>query len=218
MPIASPFQQPDPEPRPAPGTDAGPGAGGAPAPPGRTERRPSERDRTRTRTRKEPENTGRAAPTAPHGGDHGAAPDDKPDMAPGAAEEISADQADADDAGGQVVPFPGAQVDARPAGRELVPAALADAARAWWAEASATARRALDGSVYRARPPALRDSAVRLQRAEWSGGLPVLRWAGWIYGYPALAVRAVLMGVLWLLDHPTRLLVLAGVIAAALYL
>lgn len=150
--------------------------------------------------------------------------------------------------GGQVVPFPGtpaeavdaeavdaapvpADASAEPApaqtaevaavdapGGALVPAALTDVARVWWAEAVATAGRAVDGSVWRARPPALRDSHVRLQRAEWSGGLPVLRWAGWIYGYPALAVRAVLMGVIWLLDHPTRLIVLAVVIAAALYL
>lgn len=217
MPIANPFQQqPDPDECPDAHRDAG-------APPsfGRPERRPDERDRTRARTRKERQDTPQKAATAPHSAEQGPAHVKASDDAPGAAEETSAARGESS---GEVVPFPGAHVT-EPAvepggesGGELVPAALTEAARAWWAEAAETVHQALDGSVWRARPPALRDSAVRLQRAEWSGGLPLLRWAGWIYGYPALAVRAVLMGVIWLLDHPTRLIVLAGVIAAALYL
>lgn len=210
MPIANPFQQqPDPDET-------------APASFGRPERRPGERDRTRTRTRtharKETTENASAAPTAPQSAEQRPAHDKTPADAFGGAEGVSDANAETT---GEVVPFPGAHAepaDGQAKGAELVPAALAEAARAWWAEASATAGRAVDGSVWRARPPALRDSHVRLQRAEWSGGLPALRWAGWIYGYPALAVRAVLMGVIWLLDHPTRLIVLAGVIAAALYL
>lgn len=80
----------------------------------------------------------------------------------------------------------------------------------WWNEASETATRAVDGSVWRSRAPALRDSHERLKRAEWAGGLPLLRWAGWVYGYPALAVRAVLLAVSWLLDHPSRLAIAAA--------
>lgn len=213
MPIANPFQEPEPEDRPDGASGAEGASGGAPASFGKPERRPGERDRTRTRTRKENGNTRRAAHTPPHGDGQGPARDDTPADAPTAAEGPSAAE---EQSGGAVLPFPSGQVVAEPDGDGPASTALAGAAQVWWAEASATARQALDGSVWRARPPALRDSAVRLQRAEWSGGLPALRWAGWIYGYPALAVRAALMGLLWLLDHPTRLLVLAGVIAAAL--
>ncbi|MGI5208959.1 hypothetical protein ACQEU6_46275 [Spirillospora sp. CA-108201] len=234
MPIANPFQSPDRRPDRDAGPAEGADAGQVPASFGKPERRPDERDRPRTRTRKDTENRPQKAATPPHGGGQGTARDGGPAEGPGAAEDVSAPpaetgavvEADADAGGGpggEVVPlFPKDQDAAEPGegpGRgELVPAALAEAAQVWWAEASTTVSQALDGSVYRARPPALRDSAVRLQRAEWSGGMPLLRWAGWIYGYPALAVRAVLMCALWLLDHPTRLLILAGVIAAALYL
>ncbi|MEV3927035.1 hypothetical protein [Actinomadura coerulea] len=229
MPIANPFQNPDRPDRdggPAEGADAGP----VPASFGKPERRPDERDRPRTRTRKGTGNTAQKAAVPPHGGGQGPARDGGPAEGPDAAEDASAPHAETGPVlepgaeasggpGGEVVPlFPGAGADAASGRGELVPAALAEAARVWWAEVSVTVHQALDGSVYRARPPALRDSAVRLQRTEWSGGMPLLRWAGWIYGYPALAVRAVLMGALWLLDHPTRLIVLAGVIAAALYL
>lgn len=226
MRIASPFEEPDRQP----------------------ERRPDERDRTRTHARSGAPKQAPASPRRPQGDDQDAVPAEASTGGPDAAAAPSAPRPGGQGEGGQVVPFPGtpaeavdaeavdaapvpADASAEPApaqtaevaavdapGGALVPAALTDVARVWWAEAVATAGRAVDGSVWRARPPALRDSHVRLQRAEWSGGLPVLRWAGWIYGYPALAVRAVLMGVIWLLDHPTRLIVLAVVIAAALYL
>ncbi|RFU39110.1 hypothetical protein DZF91_24140 [Actinomadura logoneensis] len=158
-------------------------------------RRPDERERTRTRPR---------------------ARTREDDQAP-TADSADSDPADADDqAAGQVVPFPGAGpvVVAEP-GAALV---LRETAREWLAEAGQTAAHAVDGTVWRARPPALRDSAARLQRAEWSGGVPLLRWLGWIYGYPALGARAVLLGLAWLLDHPSRLLVAAAITAVALYL
>lgn len=212
MPISNPF------------ADSGPDGGDAPET-GREERRPDERDRTRTRARTRTRDAPNrrqapgAGPTDAHPDVHEAA-DDAPDLHQDVREDV---QSDDDGEAGVVVPFPGDPAAPTPvtgvkAPGGLVPASLSPAVRAWWDEASQTAGRALDGSVWRARPPALRDSAVRLQRAEWAGGLPALRWAGWVYGYPALAVRAVLMGVIWLLDHPTRLLVLAGVVAAALYL
>ncbi len=213
MPIADPFQQqPDPDERPDAPSDAG-----ASRSFGQPQRRQGERDRTRTRTRKDPQDTPQRATTAPQGAGQGPSHQKTPADDSSAAQGSSAANVET---AGEVVPFPGAHVqpDTVSSAGEVVPAALTEAARAWWAEAAATGRQALDGSVWRARPPALRDSAARLQRAEWSGGLPLLRWAGWVYGYPALAVRAVLMGVIWLLDHPTRLIVLAGVIAAALYL
>lgn len=112
--------------------------------------------------------------------------------------------------GGQLVQFPGGgEVDRIPGG-----AALA----VWWTEARQTASRAIDGSVYSARPPSMRDSITRLRRAEWAGEVAVLRWLGWGYGAPAQVVRCLLMCLLWLLDHPSRLLVAAGVTFIALYL
>lgn len=111
---------------------------------------------------------------------------------------------------GEIVPFPGAELV--PQGP---PAALV-AAKAWLSEAGDTAVRAVDGSVYSARPPSFRDSITRLQRAEWSGGIPALRWAGWIYGYPIqILIRAPLLALLWLLDHPSRLIVLGVILGAA---
>src|SRR2546422_10624053 len=144
------------------------------------ERRPDERDRPRTRTGAR-DYTGNPADVKTE------------------SETTDSDDAPAASQGGEVVIFPGGEV--------ATPPAAWAAAQGWWADARQSATRAVDGSILRARPPAIRDSWVRLQRAEWAGGITALRWAGWIYGAPAQVVRAVLMVVIWLLDHPSRLLV-----------
>lgn len=132
------------------------------------------------------------------------------DRARTGARDDSAPESGKSDRRGEVVPFPSGEL-----ARRTTPTAVVTA-KAWLADARETASQAVDGSMLRARPPAIRDSFARLHRAEWAGGMALLRWAGWIYGYPIQVLRALLMCVLWLLDHPSRLLVFGGIVVAAL--
>lgn len=75
----------------------------------------------------------------------------------------------------------------------------------WCAEARVTARSALDGSVWRARPAALRDIHARTQRGEWAGDSAVLLLAGQVYGYVALLAVAGLYGLAEVIKRPSRL-------------
>lgn len=194
MPIAYPTPaEPAPEPP--------PGAGNAGATPA------DERDRARTRTRVGDTTPGTMpgaasdGPSAPSDGAEGSNKGANP-----RARLVPVNDDTDGETDGEVVAFPGRATPRPPA-----------VVQVWIREAKDTAGRAVDGSVYRARPPALRDSFERLRRAEWAGGNPVLLWVGRIYGAIALVIRAGLLGVCWLLDHPTRLLVAAGIAAAAIW-
>lgn len=79
------------------------------------------------------------------------------------------------------------------------------AAQVWVSEAKESAEAALDGSVWRARPPSLRDIHTRAQRADWAGDVPALRTAGQGFGYVSLAITAVGYALLWLARRPSRL-------------
>lgn len=115
---------------------------------------------------------------------------------------------------GELVHFPGAELV--PQTRPLIP--IPASVKAWVTEARDTVGQALDGAVYSGRRPSIRDSHARLQRAEWAGNADLLKWAGRIYGYPMLLVRVLLMAVDWLIDHPSRLIVLGALIGAAIAL
>lgn len=129
-----------------------------------------------------------------------------------------------DAGGGQVLAFPGAAVaPAVAAPAEVVPASRPGvAARArvvsgrWAAEAATTARAALDGSVWRSRPAALRDTHARVQRGEWAGDSAALLLAGQVYGYLALVLVALLYAAAEVVKRPLRLLVLALIVLVPL--
>ncbi|MQA14678.1 MAG: hypothetical protein GEV09_11035 [Pseudonocardiaceae bacterium] len=75
----------------------------------------------------------------------------------------------------------------------------------WAAEARDSGRAALDGSVWRSRPAALRDVRARIARAEWAGDLDALRVAGQLYGYyVALPLVAGLYALAELVKRPSR--------------
>ncbi len=121
-------------------------------------------------------------------------------------------------ASGEVLPFPGTNQplgtdsDTTPTvevAHEKPNAATTrwrSAATAWAGEARESVTAAVDGSVWRARPPALRDIHARLERAEWAGDIPALRVVGQGFGYLSLALTAVGYGLLWIARRPSRLL------------
>lgn len=84
----------------------------------------------------------------------------------------------------------------------------------WLAEAGVTARAALDGSVWRARPAALRDIHARTQRGEWAGDSTPLLIAGQAYGYVALGLVSVLYATAEVVKRPLRLLAAALIVLA----
>lgn len=86
-------------------------------------------------------------------------------------------------------------------------AGVRKAAEVWGSEAKETAESALDGSVWRARPPSLRDIHTRAQRAEWAGDNSALRTAGQWFGHVSLVITAVGYALLWLARRPSRLVV-----------
>ncbi|RCW45139.1 hypothetical protein DFQ14_103103 [Halopolyspora algeriensis] len=121
------------------------------------------------------------------------------------------------DTAGEVVPFPGIttsqDTDSDSTGQmaptEQVPLAKRSgwnsAAAVWAVEARETAAAAMDGSVWRARPPSLRDLHARVQRAEWAGDIPALRAVGQWFGYLSLAITAIGYALLWIARRPFRL-------------
>lgn len=86
-------------------------------------------------------------------------------------------------------------------------AGVRKAAEVWGSEAKETAEAALDGSVWRARPPSLRDIHTRAHRAEWAGENSALRKAGQWFGHVSLVITAVGYALLWLARRPSRLAV-----------
>lgn len=132
--------------------------------------------------------------------------------------------------GGEVLPFPGERqavntpsdrIEPREPEGEAAPTSVAKlrtAISAWSAEAGETARAALDGSVWRARPPSLRDIHTRARRAEWSGGVPALRTAGQWFGWVSLVITAVGYALLWLARRPSRLVLTTAVVVLVVVL
>lgn len=116
----------------------------------------------------------------------------------------------------QLVPVdavaPLAELD--PAARPTAVARTRQVSAGWLAEAGATARAGLDGSVWRARPAALRDIHARTQRGEWAGDSATLLLAGQVYGYVALPLIAVLYGAAEVVKRPLRLLAAALIVLA----
>src|SRR5699024_1083179 len=109
---------------------------------------------------------------------------------------------------GEIVPFPGAEAaEVTERNPDEAPTRTRAAVSVWFTEAGNTARAAVDGSVWRARPPALRDIHARITRAEWAGDIPALRIAGQAFGYAALVMTAAGYGLLWVLSRPLRLAV-----------
>ena len=82
----------------------------------------------------------------------------------------------------------------------------------WVGEARVTVGAALDGSVWRARPAALRDIHARTQRGEWAGDSNALLLAGQVYGYVALALVAGLYAAAEVVKRPLRLLMVAVIV------
>lgn len=86
-----------------------------------------------------------------------------------------------------------------------IKAGVQKALQVWASEAKESAEAAIDGSVWRNRPPSLRDIHTRAQRAEWAGDIPALRAAGQWFGYVSLAITAVGYALLWVARRPSRL-------------
>ncbi|SDP96716.1 hypothetical protein SAMN04487905_12127 [Actinopolyspora xinjiangensis] len=138
------------------------------------------------------------------------------------AREEPAEQ-DAETEGGEVLPFPSDRQGSNTTSSRVEPHSyggrpahvsvvkLRKAAAAWTSEAGSSARAALDGSVWRARPPSLRDIHTRARRAEWSGDIPALRAAGQWFGWVSLVITAVGYALLWLARRPSRLLLTTAV-------
>lgn len=114
--------------------------------------------------------------------------------------------------GGELLAFPGSDVAQGDDAGGLV--RVRAAGGTWLSEASQTAGAALDGSVFRSRPPALRDMHARVSRAEWAGDIGALRIAGQALGWVGLVLNTVLYGAAWATRRPVRLLVTVALIAA----
>lgn len=137
------------------------------------------------------------------------------------ARETATKPSDTAEHGGEVVPFPGADRPENTDGDRAAEIELTDeapsaatsrwrsAAATWVTEARETATAAVDGSVWRARPPSLRDLHTRARRAEWAGDIPALRAAGQWFGYASLAITAVGYALLWIARRPSRLVLTA---------
>lgn len=110
-----------------------------------------------------------------------------------------------------LVRFPGATTEVVQRSRPGAVSKLGDAAKTWGREARETSTAAIDGSVWRARPPALRDMHVRVQRADWAAGIKPLYVAGLVFGYLSLLVTAVGYGLLWVARRPARLLLATAI-------
>lgn len=177
-----------------------------------------------------------SAPAQPPGQPAHCPPEPEPEYepAPAPAREAS-DQGGGDAAAvGQVLAVPGVDaytatvsdgaevVPATQAPPDVVPSAEAEPARravrarellmAWAGEAYHSGRAALDGSVWRTRPAALRDLHARIERAEWAGGIEALRLAGQGYGYLALVIVAGLYALAEVIKRPSRLAIAALIV------
>lgn len=141
------------------------------------------------------------------------APEDPPEEAP-----IAGASARAREDGAEEAPHPAAETGREGSG-ELLAFPRAEAtvrekralrrarglAGVWLGEAYETGQAGLDGSVCRARPPALRDMHARIVRAEWAGEVPALRIAGQAVGAVCLVVNALLYALAWATRRPVRL-------------
>lgn len=131
-------------------------------------------------------------PTRPHEHEHDRAP---------ARSRARAREEPGSRPSGEVVTFPGASLPVTRGDH----AGMRELVTVWTGEAAQTAHAAIDGSVWRARPPSLRDMTARTTRAEWAGGWPALRVAGQVYGHVATVAVAGLYAVAWVIRRPLRL-------------
>lgn len=99
-----------------------------------------------------------------------------------------------------------------------LPVKVKDASKVWWSEAKETATAAWDGSMYRARPPSLRDIRVRAQRAEYAGDIDLLRRIGAGFGWVSVVVTAIGYALLWIARRPARLVVTTAVVVLVVVL
>lgn len=151
----------------------------------------------------------------------GRAPNCRPEPEPAHDRAPARETADrgAEEAPGEVVAFPGAE-SVEAAESDEQPGLLGRArglAASWYVEARETGAAALGGSVYRSRPPALRDMHARITRAEWAGDIPVLQVAGQVAGWIGLVLNAVLYTAAWVLRRPLRWIVTALVTVIVLW-
>lgn len=91
---------------------------------------------------------------------------------------------------------PGAEIVARTAPGPLVK--VRDASKVWLSDAKVTAVEAFDGTVYRSRPPSIRDRVTRVRRATWAGDMDGLRKFGQAASIPPLIAYITLQAVAWL--------------------
>lgn len=105
-----------------------------------------------------------------------------------------------DSSEGRVVRFPGSGAEVTTRNRS----GLSSAVSVWASEATRSAVAAVDGSVWRARPPALRDIHARMTRGEWAGGNQPLYLAGLVFGYVSLVATALGYALLWVASRPSR--------------
>lgn len=122
------------------------------------------------------------------------------------AREAATESTESVETAGEVVAFPGTV--AAPAADSDVTAprnGFKAVVAVWATEARESATAAADGSVWRARPPSLRDIHTRTLRAEWAGDIPALRTAGRCFGYVSLTLTALGYALLWVARRPSRL-------------
>lgn len=112
---------------------------------------------------------------------------------------------------GELVPFPGTSGEITPSVDSQPSSQWKSAVSVWVREAGESGRAAIDGSVWRSRPPSLRDIHARVERAEWAAGLRWLAVPGIAFGYVSLAITALGYAVLWIARRPSRLVVATAI-------
>ncbi|MCI2421540.1 hypothetical protein MOQ72_29305 [Saccharopolyspora sp. K220] len=112
---------------------------------------------------------------------------------------------------GELVPFPGTAGEITPSDDAEGTPQWRAAVSVWIREAQESGRAAIDGSVWRARPPSLRDIHARVERAEWAGGLRWLVLPGMAFGYLSLLITALGYAVLWIARRPSRLAIATAI-------
>lgn len=117
----------------------------------------------------------------------------------------------AESTGDNLVQFPGTSNEVAVRDEPGVLARLGAASKVWLAEVRETGTGALDGSVWRSRPPSLRDIHTRAQRAEWAGGIEPLRVVGQAFGFVSLLLTAAGYALLWVARRPARLLLTTAI-------
>lgn len=106
-----------------------------------------------------------------------------------------------DTPGGEVATHPTARLTEVTQRGTLTPRELTGV---WMREAKESGTAAVDGGVFKTRPPSLRDMHTRIVRAEWAGGIPALRVAGQIDGWLGLILNAVAYAFAWVVRRPVR--------------